>query len=137
MTVEELYQTLENLKQVEKAMMLCDGWALVMQRENLKNYVILKDIIHWKLMKKRRKCIKVSLGIIFFSLCNDYLFLEEEAKRGKTNTFAFNYDTPNNPEPEPQNGIPTVPEKEEEEEIYVPLPILDVPVDISIVSIII
>ncbi|XP_076256359.1 protein suppressor of white apricot-like [Rhynchophorus ferrugineus] len=60
------------------------------------------------------------------------MYKEEEAKRGKTNTFAFNYDTPNKPESEPQNGIPTVPEKEEEEEVYVPLPTLDVPVDISI-----
>ncbi|XP_030763854.1 splicing factor, suppressor of white-apricot homolog [Sitophilus oryzae] len=61
------------------------------------------------------------------------MYKEEEAKRVKTNTISFNYDTPqSSQEVETKSGIPTVPEKEEEDELYVPSPVLDVPVDISI-----
>lgn len=46
------------------------------------------------------------------------------------NAVQYSYDVPQNPEKE-KEGIPTVEQAEEE---YVPPPILDVPVDISIVS---
>lgn len=63
-------------------------------------------------------------------------FVEEVAKRQKTNAIAFDYNASLQPEKEePQkDGIPTVPEKEEEDELYKPSPTLDVPVDINIVS---
>lgn len=57
-------------------------------------------------------------------------FSEEEQKRSKTNAIQYSYDVPQNPEME-NEGIPTVEQAEEE---YVPPPILDVPVDIAIVS---
>lgn len=60
-----------------------------------------------------------------------YLFLEEEQKRQKTNTFQYSYDVPMDPEKKEEG--PIGPETNDEEE-YVPLPILDVPVDIDIVS---
>lgn len=47
------------------------------------------------------------------------------------NAIQYSYDVPQNPEKETE-GIPTV---EQAEEDYVPPPILDVPVDIAIVSI--
>lgn len=47
------------------------------------------------------------------------------------NAIQYSYDVPQNPQLEAE-GIPTVEQAEEE---YIPPPILDVPVDISIVSI--
>lgn len=58
------------------------------------------------------------------------VLLEEDVKRKNMNAIQYSYDVPQNPENEVE-GIPTVEQAEEE---YVPPPILDVPVDISIVS---
>lgn len=58
------------------------------------------------------------------------MVLEEEEKRRKMNAIQYSYDVPQNPEIE-VDSIPTVEQPDEE---YIPPPILDVPVDISIVS---
>lgn len=62
-----------------------------------------------------------------------FYFLEEEEKRMKMNAIQYSYDVPQDPNKTETEGIPTVEQAEEE---YVPPPILDVPVDIAIVSVI-
>lgn len=87
----------------------------------------------WRSMRRRRKCIKVrAIHAENASLKKQLSAAEEATKRQKTNAIAFDYNQ--SPTPEPKEGVPTVPEKEEEDEPYKPSPVLDVPVDINIVS---
>lgn len=86
-------------------------------RDQLVNFYSVLTVLIWD---NDKDCL--------FSTC----ILDEEEKRQKTTAIPFSYDVPQNPE-HIEEDIPTV-EPEEVEEPYVPPPILDVPVDIEIVS---
>lgn len=85
-------------------------------------------------MRRKRSCIKVS-SLRFCVISVFYnAFAEEELKRlqQKSNEFQYTYDVPKSDALKTEGPLPR---EEVEETPFVPPPLLDVPADITIVSV--